>query len=209
MGLFGDDGSGTLLRSSSERRVGVLVNGGDNAKLRLVSHTDVSPFWPGEFTFCPRCATELTARVAKGRPRKVCPRCDWVHFRNPAVGVAGLVIEDGMVLMVRRGPSATRSGLWCIPCGYLDYGEDVRAGAAREVGEESGLEVEIGDVVWVASNFHDPAKLTVGIWFEATVTGGVLEAGDDAVEAEFFPLTHLPELAFETDAALLSHLRTS
>jgi ADP-ribose pyrophosphatase YjhB (NUDIX family) len=119
------------------------------------------------------------------------------------------VVEDGKVLMVRRGPSVTRSGLWCIPCGYLDYGEDVRAGAAREVVEETGLEVEVGDVVWVASNFHDPAKLTVGIWFEAAVIGGALQAGDDAVEAEFFHLSRLPELAFETDAALLSHLRSS
>lgn len=193
------------------RRVGcgVLVNGDDNARLRRVSHTDTSSFWPGEFTFCPHCASELTVEPANGRQRKVCPSCDWVHFRNPAVGVAGLVIEDGEVLMVRRGPSATRSGLWCIPCGYLDYGEDVRAGAAREVVEETGLVVEIGDVVWVASNFHDPAKLTVGIWFEATVIGGALQAGDDAVEVEFFPLADLPDLAFDTDAALLAHLAAS
>jgi ADP-ribose pyrophosphatase YjhB (NUDIX family) len=149
----------------------------------------------------------MTERFKNGRTRKACPACEWVHFRDPAVGVAGLVIEDGMVLMVRRGPAATRSGLWCIPCGFLDYGEEVRAGAAREVFEETGLVVEVGDVVWVASNFHDPSKLTVGIWFEATVVGGVLEAGDDAAEARFFPLSDLPELAFETDAALLRHLQ--
>ncbi len=129
-----------------------------------------------------------------------------MHFRDPAVGVAGVVIEDRRVLLVRRGPNATRSGLWCIPCGYLDYGEEVRAGAAREVVEETGLEVDVGRVLWVASNYHDPAKLTVGIWFEATVVGGELRAGDDAVEAGFFPLDDLPDLAFETDAGLIRSL---
>jgi len=122
------------------------------------------------------------------------------------VGVAGVVIDDARLLLVKRGPTATRSGLWCIPCGFLDYGEEVRAGAAREVVEETGLEVEVGRVLWVASNFHDPAKLTVGIWFDATVVGGELRAGDDAVEAGFFPLDDLPDLAFETDAELIASL---
>lgn len=129
-----------------------------------------------------------------------------MHFRNPAVGVAGVVIENGRLLLVKRGPGASRSGLWCIPCGYLDYGEEVRTGAAREVVEETGLEVDIGRVMWIASNDHDPAKLTVGIWFEATVVGGELQAGDDAVEAGFFALDDLPDLAFETDAALIRSL---
>lgn len=96
--------------------------------------------------------------------------------------------------------------MWCIPCGYLDYGEDVRVGAAREVREETGLIVEVGEVVWVASNSHDPAKKTVGIWFDATVTGGELAAGDDADDVGFFPIGSLPDLAFETDVALIEAL---
>jgi ADP-ribose pyrophosphatase YjhB (NUDIX family) len=166
-----------------------------------------SPFWPGEYEFCPHCTTRLVDQTVAGRLRKSCPGCGWVHFRDPAVGVAGVVMDEGRLLLVKRGPEASRSGLWCIPCGYLDYGEEVRAGAAREVLEETGLEVEPGRVLWVASNFHDPAKLTVGIWFDATIVGGELRAGDDAVEAGFFPLDDLPDLAFDTDAALISSLR--
>ena len=114
--------------------------------------------------------------------------------------------DEGKILMVRRGPNATRSGLWSIPAGFIDYGEEIRAAAARELLEETGLVAEIGDVVFAASNFHDPAKLTVGIWFSGTVTGGTLEAGDDADAVGWFDLDDLPPLAFDTDAAFIDGL---
>jgi ADP-ribose pyrophosphatase YjhB (NUDIX family) len=143
-----------------------------------------------------------------GLERRVCPHCDFVHWRNPAVGAAVLIRdEEGRVLLVRRAPGATRSGRWSVPAGFVDYGEEVRAAAARELEEETGLVAEVGEVVWVASNFHDPAKLTVGIWFAGTVVGGTLRPGDDADDAGFFDLDDLPDLAFETDAELLAALR--
>ena len=75
--------------------------------------------------------------------------------------------------MVRRGPGATRPGYWSIPAGFVDYGEEIRTAAARELLEETGLVAEVGDVMFVASNFHDPSKLTVGVWFAGTVIGGI------------------------------------
>ena len=108
--------------------------------------------------------------------------------------------------MVRRGPMATQAGLWSVPAGYVDYGEDIREAAARELREETGLVAVIGEVLHAASNFHDPAKLTVGVWFAGRVTGGVLEPGDDADAAAFFALDELPPLAFETDRELLEKL---
>jgi ADP-ribose pyrophosphatase YjhB (NUDIX family) len=163
--------------------------------------------WPGEFTFCPHCATRLGRRDMGNRPRMVCPDCGFVHWRNPGVGAAVVVRDNrGRVLLVRRAPGATRPGMWSIPAGFVDYGEEIRAAAARELLEETGLVAEVGQVVHVASNFHDPAKLTVGIWFEGTVVGGTLEAGDDADDAGFFGLDELPELAFDTDVELLRRL---
>jgi ADP-ribose pyrophosphatase YjhB (NUDIX family) len=123
------------------------------------------------------------------------------------VGAAVVVWDDaGRILLIKRAEGATQPGLWAIPAGYVDYGEDVRQAAARELQEETGLIADVGEVVWVASNFHDPAKLTVGIWFAGTITGGKLAAGDDADEAEFFATDQLPPLAFDTDAAYLRSL---
>lgn len=163
--------------------------------------------WPGEYTYCPMCATVLELVAIGGRERRRCPACGFIHWRNPGVGAAVVVFnEEGDLLMVRRGPNATRAGFWSMPAGFVDYGEDVREAAARELLEETGLVAEIGDVVYVASNFHDPAKLTVGIWFAGTVTGGNLVAGDDADAVGYFPLDALPPLAFETDKTLIDRL---
>ena len=154
------------------------------------------------------CSAELTTRDMAGGERRACAECGYVHWRNPGVGAAVLVRDGtGRVLLIRRAPGSTKPGLWAIPAGYVDYGEDVREAARREMQEETGLIVEVGEPVFVASNFHDPAKLTVGIWFAGTVTGGVLEAGDDADEVGYFALDDLPPLAFDTDTALLDSLR--
>lgn len=113
---------------------------------------------------------------------------------------------DGRILLIRRGPGMTREGFWAIPAGFVTYGEEIREAAARELEEETGLTAEVGDVVWIASNFHDPAKLTVGVWFSGTIIGGELVAGDDADRAEYFALDQLPPLAFDTDKAYLRTL---
>lgn len=164
--------------------------------------------WPGEFRFCPHCATELVKRQVGGKLRNACPSCEFVHFRNPGVGAAVVVRDQaGRILLVKRAPGATQAGKWSIPAGYLDYGEEVRAGAARELLEETGLVADVDEVVWVATNFHDPAKVTVGIWFAGTVTGGELIAGDDAEAVGWFALDALPMLAFDTDEAYIASLQ--
>lgn len=163
--------------------------------------------WPGEFRYCPMCGLSLGSRLVGGKSRPACDSCGFVHFRNPGVGAAVVLWdEQDRLLLVRRGPDATRPGMWSIPAGYVDYGEDVRAGAARELLEETGLVAEVGAPVWVATNTHDPAKVTVGIWFSGFRTGGELAAGDDADDVGWFGLDELPPLAFDTDKAYIASL---
>lgn len=163
---------------------------------------------PAVYSFCPMCAAPLEWRSLAGRPRRACPGCGFVHWANPGVGAAAVVRDaGGRVLLVRRAEGATRAGLWSVPAGFVDAGEEIRAAARRELEEETGLVAEMGEVLQVASNFHDPAKPTIGIWFAASVVGGVLQAGDDADAVGFFPLDDLPALAFPTDETLLSGLR--
>ncbi|MCK4304880.1 MAG: NUDIX domain-containing protein [Candidatus Eisenbacteria sp.] len=185
-----------------------------------------------EFRFCPLCGSPLLQdvggnraglTVAKGSSRQAhCPKCGYVHYRNPIAVVAAILQSDGPhppasgllippsaathLLLVRR--TGIYPGTWCIPCGYVDYDEEVRAAAEREMLEETGLLVETGAVFAVQSNFHNPVNHTIGVWYLARRIGGELIPGDDADRAEFFSLDELPEpLAFPTDREVIARLR--
>ena len=129
------------------------------------------------------------------------------RLRRPSVGVAIVVRDDrGRVLLGRRAVGWGR-GLWCIPCGSLEWGEDVREAAARELLEETGVRATAGKVLSVQSNFHDPERLTVGIWFAAVEPEGEARPVDGELsEVGYFDLEAPPPLAFPTDATVLADL---
>ena len=162
------------------------------------------------FRFCPKCGDHLEQRPHGGFAsggRQVCVGCGFIFYRNPAVGVAVVLLKEHRIVMGRRARGQYK-GKWCIPCGYVEWGEEVREAARREFLEETGLDVEVGRVYAVHSNFHNPESLTVGIWFRGALIGGALQAGDDLDEARYFPLDALPEgLAFPTDSLVLDQLR--
>lgn len=161
-----------------------------------------------EFRFCPHCATPLDRQARGDRHRPICPHCGYVQYRNPTAGVAVIVRrDDGALLLGRRGPYAGYgAGQWCIPCGHVEWDEDVRAAALREFAEETGLSVRLTGLAAVESNFHDPRQHTVGIWFRGAVTGGALKPGDDLVELAWFSKGALPELAFATDRRVIEEM---
>jgi 8-oxo-dGTP diphosphatase len=65
---------------------------------------------------------------------------------RPVVGVGGVVIRDGQVLLIRRG-SEPLKGAWSIPGGTLELGETLAEGVRRELHEETGLEVRVGELI--------------------------------------------------------------
>ncbi len=157
--------------------------------------------------YCPRCGLPLAFGRRGGREHPWCTSCGYILYRNPAVGVAVVVRDtDGGVLMGRRA-TGRYAGLWCIPCGYVEWDEDVRAAGRREFREETGLEVTIGEVIAVHSNFHDREKQTVGIWFSGEVVGGALEPDPaELTDVAYVDPATPPPLAFPTDALVLAQL---
>ena len=111
--------------------------------------------------------------------------------------------RGGAVLLTRVSPDGPGGGLWTLPGGGLDFGEDPAAGAAREVLEETGYEVGLGDLVGIRSDILEPGQTisghrvqTVRIVYRGEVTGGELltefEGSTDL--AAWVPLAGLDDL---------------
>jgi ADP-ribose pyrophosphatase YjhB (NUDIX family) len=119
------------------------------------------------------------------------------------VGVGAVVRdEQGRLLLVLRGVPPQK-GLWALPAGFVDADEHPRVAAAREVLEETGLDVTVGDVIDV---WDGGGGASFFLAFHAEVTGGTLAAADDVEDARFFALDSLPSLAFESTLEVVRRL---
>ena len=112
------------------------------------------------------------------------------YSKRPILGVGAVVIEDGKVLLVKRGKEPS-IGEWSLPGGRVKLGESIRDAIAREIFEETGLDIDIGDVVEILERIFIDKKGKVKyhyllVDFLASPKGGNLMASSDALDAAFF-----------------------
>lgn len=155
-----------------------------------------------EVRFCPLCGTPVIQAERFGRLRTVCPNCDWIRFTDPKVAAAVLVEQEGKILLVRRANSPQR-GLWTLPAGFVDAGEDPARAAERECAEETGLTVQVSSLIDVIPGQEHERGAHILIVYRADILGGELKAEDDVDRAAFFSITDLPPLAFSSTRRLL------
>ncbi|HXH22617.1 MAG TPA: NUDIX hydrolase [Dehalococcoidia bacterium] len=156
------------------------------------------PAGPGA-SYCINCGARLETREAFGKQRLVCPDCGHVHFDDPKVAVGVVVEMDGGILLARRNHEP-QIGRWSFPSGFVDAGEVLEEAAAREVQEETGVEVTIDRLLGV---YSARGERTIFVAYAGHASGGRLECGDECLEVAVFPPDALPELAFPHDAAIL------
>ena len=106
---------------------------------------------------------------------------------HPMVGVGAIIVQDGKILIVRRG-SEPGKGKWSVPGGLVELGETVEQAVVREVREECGLDVEVDKLIDIVDSmtFDKNGRLKyhfIILDFFVKIKGGKLRPGDDAKEA--------------------------
>ncbi len=148
--------------------------------------------------FCSYCGAPLPAP-----PPVTCAACDTSHWRDAKPCAGALVTRDGRLLLVRRAHDPWR-GLWDVPGGFCGPEEHPEAAAARELREETGLTVHVGEILgmWMdryAASGPNADKVTLNIYFHATVEDGAHPSADpnEVAEIAWFGPQDLPrEVAF-------------
>jgi ADP-ribose pyrophosphatase YjhB (NUDIX family) len=148
-------------------------------------------------SYCLKCgnATEQKIPAGDNRPRSVCPACDYIHYENPKNIVGALVTNDaGEVLLCKRAIEP-RYGLWTLPAGFMENGETLEQGAARETIEEACAEIEVGPLLCAVSI---PFIAQVYVIFLATLPNGKHAPGPESLETAWVKPEDIPwdQLAF-------------
>lgn len=154
---------------------------------------------PDAIRFCSYCGGELEIRlvIPDRKLHKVCTRCGFVHFLGPKLVAGCLVIDNGKVLLLRRGIVPQR-GRWTFPGGYVDLGETPAQAAVRETREEVGMNVRLGRVFGVYADPDNPQAAVVVYFAEPGSEPPAIS--HEATEVCYFSPNEIPwdEVAFRT-----------
>lgn len=151
-----------------------------------------------DFRYCPRCSAELIKKRVDHNLRKVCPVCGFVLYRNPSPAAGVIIEKEGQIVLVRRKYNPYK-GDWCLPAGFIEYGESPEYCAVREVKEETGLDVKLNSLFRVYSGSDDPRTRAILIVYLGEIASGEPVPGDDASEVKFFPAKSIPQnIAFQS-----------
>jgi ADP-ribose pyrophosphatase YjhB (NUDIX family) len=148
--------------------------------------------------YCPHCASKLHIEVPAGDHmlRYVCHSCDMVLYENPKL-VVGCVAEfEGRILLCKRAIEP-RLGYWTVPAGFMELGETLEQGAARETLEEACATVALGSML---AAVDVPEAGQVHVFFRGTVDDGKCGAGDESLESAFYLPEDIPwdDIAFRS-----------
>ena len=155
---------------------------------------------------CKSCGAAVSYRVPDDgdtRERAVCPSCHTIHYENPLTVVGTVPVWGDKVLLCKRNIEP-RLGKWTLPAGFMELGETLAEGAARETTEEAGAQFEMQDIFSIMNVVRVGQ---VHFFFRAQLTSDQFDPGHETMEARLFAEHEVPwdEIAFRTVKETLQH----
>ena len=160
---------------------------------------------PRSQKFCSQCGALNVRKLLEGdnRERDLCEACGAVHYQNPRLVVGTLPILGDKILLCLRAIEP-RANTWTLPAGFMELGEAIDEGAARETQEVAGVRLEMGQRYTV---INIPHVDQVHVYFLAKALGPELDPGPETLEARWYGLDDIPwdNLAFKSVSTTLKH----
>ena len=130
------------------------------------------------------------------RERAVCTACHTVHYENPLNVVGTIPVWEDKVLLCKRNIEP-RLGKWTLPAGFMELGETVMQGAARETQEEAGAQFQMLELFSIMNVVRVGQ---VHFFFRAQLTSTDFDPGHETQEARLFAEQDIPwdDIAFRT-----------
>ena len=146
--------------------------------------------------YCSNCGQQLIYCTPPGddRSRYYCKECGTIHYQNPTMVVGCIPEWDGKILLCRRAIEP-RYGKWTLPAGFLENGETVAEGAARETYEEARAKVE-NLIPYALYNICYVNQIY--LMFRARLIDTRFEPGNESLEVKLFAEEEIPwnDIAF-------------
>ncbi len=157
--------------------------------------------------FCESCGGNCVKIVEDGFIRQQCSSCNKVYYKNPYPCVSVIIVNpEGEILLGKRKEGTFRQGLWCLPCGYIEYNETYVDAAIREVKEEAGIDVVPDGIINVVYNELSNGVNSIVVVLVAYYQGSEEACpGDDISEIKWVSISEkFTDLAFKSDDYIIS-----
>lgn len=159
------------------------------------------------YKFCPKCGNKLFNKIEDGHQRLQCSSCDFIFYQNSKPTSSALILDGDKVLLGKRKINPSK-GRWDVIGGFLELGEHPEAGLQREVLEETGLKVEVLDMIGFFMDVYEGTYPTLNICYMARAISGRLKPGSDIEELRWFEIAKLPKnIAFKNGKDMLKQLK--
>lgn len=152
-----------------------------------------------ERLYCSYCGNTITRKEQDGKSRDFCVSCNTFYYENPLPVACTIVVNDKREVLLVQRKNDPYKGMWCLPIGFAETGEEVSEAALRELHEEGGVYGEIVrliDVDTIDNYYYGSLAI---VTYEVRMTRGEVCPGDDAIDARYFPILELPELAWSSN----------